>query len=93
MDAIEEWFADKDSELEEIKSAFQGKAKVIWYEIAETEHPVDVFTRLNVGKIPLTNDELIRALSIQVQQPLGLRDEIQQRLRAALELHEQAPDS
>lgn len=65
MDAIESWFADKDSELEEIKSAFQGKAKVIWYEIAETEHPVDVFTRLNVGKIPLTNDELIRALFLR----------------------------
>jgi hypothetical protein len=65
MDAIESWFSDKDSELEEIKSAFQGKAKVIWYEIAETEHPVDVFTRLNVGKIPLTNDELIRALFLR----------------------------
>lgn len=65
MDAIESWFSDKDSELEEIKSAFQGKAKVIWYQIAETEHPVDVFTRLNVGKIPLTNDELIRALFLK----------------------------
>ncbi|MHA6476262.1 DUF262 domain-containing protein [Stutzerimonas sp. KH-1] len=65
MDAIEDWFADKEGELEEIKSAFQSKAKVIWYEIAETEHPVDVFTRLNVGKIPLTNDELIRALFLK----------------------------
>ena len=65
MDSIESWFSDKESELEEIKSAFQGKAKVIWYEIAETEHPVDVFTRLNVGKIPLTNDELIRALFLK----------------------------
>jgi hypothetical protein len=65
MDSIETWFSDKESELEEIKSAFQGKAKVIWYEIAETEHPVDVFTRLNVGKIPLTNDELIRALFLK----------------------------
>lgn len=65
MDSIENWFSDKEGELEEIKSAFQGKAKVIWYEIAETEHPVDVFTRLNVGKIPLTNDELIRALFLK----------------------------
>ncbi len=65
IDAIEDWFADKDSELEEIKSAFQLKTKVIWFEIAETEHPVDVFTRLNVGKIPLTNDELIRALFLK----------------------------
>jgi hypothetical protein len=65
MDAIEDWFVDKESELEEIKAAVLGKAKVIWYEIAETEHPVDVFTRLNVGKIPLTNDELIRALFLK----------------------------
>lgn len=65
MDAIENWFSDKDGELEEIKSAFQGKTKVIWFEIAVTEHPVDVFTRLNVGKIPLTNDELIRALFLK----------------------------
>lgn len=65
MDAIEDWFVDKDDEFEEIKASFQGKAKVIWYEIAETEHPVDVFTRLNVGKIPLTNDELIRALFLK----------------------------
>lgn len=36
---------------------------------------------------------LSHAGSIQIQQPQGLRDEIQQRLRAALELHEQAPDS
>ncbi|KOX98542.1 DUF262 domain-containing protein [Pseudomonas nunensis] len=65
MDAIESWFVDRESELEEIKSAFLGKAKVIWYEIGETEHPVDVFTRLNVGKIPLTNGELIRALFLK----------------------------
>jgi hypothetical protein len=65
MNSIERWFSDKESDLEEIKSAFQGKTKVIWYEIAETEHPVDVFTRLNVGKIPLTNDELIRALFLK----------------------------
>lgn len=36
---------------------------------------------------------LSHAGSIQVQQSLELRDEIQQRLRAALQLHEQAPDS
>lgn len=36
---------------------------------------------------------LSHAGSIQIQQPQGLRDEIQQRLRAALELHEQAPNS
>ncbi|MFZ1891905.1 MAG: DUF262 domain-containing protein [Formosimonas sp.] len=65
MEAIESWFDGEGIDLEEIKSAFLKKAKVIWYVIAETEHPVDVFTRLNVGKIPLTNDELIRALFLK----------------------------
>lgn len=36
--------------------------KVIWYEVANTENSIDVFTRLNMGKIRLTNAELIKAL-------------------------------
>ena len=42
----------------------QDKARnirFIWYE-AIGENPIKVFTRLNVGKIPLTNAELIKAL-------------------------------
>lgn len=35
--------------------------RVIWYEI-ENDDEVKVFTRLNIGKIPLTNAELIKAL-------------------------------
>jgi uncharacterized protein with ParB-like and HNH nuclease domain len=35
--------------------------RVIWYEI-ESEDEIEVFTRLNIGKIPLTNAELIKAL-------------------------------
>ena len=48
-----------------IKSALLNKTKVIWFELAERDNPVDAFTRLNVGKIPLTNDELIRALFLR----------------------------
>jgi hypothetical protein len=36
--------------------------KVIWFELGDNDNAVDAFTRLNVGKIRLTNDELIRAL-------------------------------
>lgn len=38
--------------------------RVIWYEIAEDEttSSVDIFTRLNIGKIPLTDAELVKAL-------------------------------
>lgn len=35
--------------------------RVIWYEI-ENDDEIKVFTRLNIGKIPLTNAELIKAL-------------------------------
>lgn len=41
--------------------------RIIWYEVTEevSEHktdPVKLFSRLNIGKIPLTNSELIKAL-------------------------------
>lgn len=35
---------------------------VIWYEVGDDEDPIALFTRLNIGKIGLTNAELIRAL-------------------------------
>lgn len=38
--------------------------RLIWYEVAEDEmtSSVDIFTRLNIGKIPLTDAELVKAL-------------------------------
>ncbi len=41
--------------------------RVIWYEVNEEEanNHYDIFTRLNIGKIPLTNAELIKALFLQ----------------------------
>lgn len=39
--------------------------KIIWYEIGKHENPIDAFIRLNVGKIPLTDGELIKALLLQ----------------------------
>ena len=34
----------------------------IWYEILDDTDPIDVFTRINIGKIPLTNAELVKAV-------------------------------
>ncbi len=34
----------------------------IWYEIVDDTDPIDVFTRINIGKIPLTNAELVKAV-------------------------------
>lgn len=62
---IEKWFAANESKVESIKSAFLNNTKVIWYQLSDHDKPVEAFTRLNVGKIPLTNDELIRALFLR----------------------------
>lgn len=69
IQCIEQWFSERDSEVEEMKSALLNKTKVIWFQLAESDRPVDAFTRLNVGKIPLTNDELIRALFLRRAKP------------------------
>lgn len=44
-----------------------NNVRVIWYEASKDEanNHYDVFTRLNIGKIPLTNAELIKALFLQ----------------------------
>lgn len=65
INTIESWFDERDSEVEAVKAALLNQTKVIWFELAESDNPVDAFTRLNVGKIPLTNDELIRALFLR----------------------------
>ena len=62
---ISEWFEKRDSEVEAIKDAFLNKTKIIWFQLSAAENAVAAFTRLNVGKIPLTNGELIRALFLK----------------------------
>ncbi len=69
FDYIYEWFLEKDQDngssygfqKASFMEKFRGSVKVIWYESVD-ENPIKVFTRLNVGKIPLTNSELIKAL-------------------------------
>jgi uncharacterized protein with ParB-like and HNH nuclease domain/uncharacterized protein YjbJ (UPF0337 family) len=43
----------------------EGVVQVIWYEITDNANPIDTFIRINMGKIPLTNSELIKALFLQ----------------------------
>ncbi|WP_291996998.1 DUF262 domain-containing protein [Candidatus Accumulibacter sp. ACC012] len=71
MQTIEQWFGAQDTIVEDMKSALLNKTKVIWFQLADSDKPVDAFTRLNVGKIPLTNDELIRALFLRRTGPHG----------------------
>ena len=62
-DWLEETFpADTDSHLYKLCNYVNEKVKVIWYEVGAEADPIALFTRLNIGKIQLTNAELIRAL-------------------------------
>lgn len=59
-----EWFNEKGQEFDinTFESKFNFSTKVIWYETSQDEDSIDIFTRINSGKIPLTNAELIKAL-------------------------------
>ena len=46
----------------EIKDKLYKNTHIVWYELPEDEKEIDSFTRLNIGKIPLTSAELIKAL-------------------------------
>ena len=64
-ETIENWFAQRDrkSTLTNINKFFDENVKVIWYEIpGDTDDAIGLFERLNIGKIPLTSAELVKAM-------------------------------
>ena len=44
---------------------FDKHVKVIWYQVGQSEDSIQLFTRLNRGRIPLTDAELVKALLLQ----------------------------
>lgn len=67
--AVKKWFDSQDGTAKFhflttlTNDVDTGKnVQVIWYEVNDGTDPIDVFTRLNIGKIPLTNAELVKAL-------------------------------
>lgn len=75
---IDEWFKKKELEGNDQQAAdlfalyfypkvgngIGGNVKFIWYEVqgVDDKDAIALFTRLNIGRIPLTNAELIKAL-------------------------------
>jgi len=53
---------NKDFDNNDFQSKLKSYSKVIWYEIEAEKDAIEIFTRINMGKIPLTNAELIKAL-------------------------------
>lgn len=70
--AVDEWFKTQSTAypISFIQTLLNddemGKnVRVIWYQINDNEDVTDVFTRLNLGKIPLVNAELVKALFLK----------------------------
>ena len=77
-ETIEHWFSTKNnfqSTLTNINKYFDESVKVIWYEVPDTESSIDLFTRLNIGKIPLTSSELVKALFLKEESENMIRQE------------------
>ena len=71
-EAIKDWLDKRDQThalklLQHLLSDDEvgRNVKFIWYELPPDDDPVAAFTRLNVGKIPLTETELVRALFLR----------------------------
>ncbi|WP_315357223.1 DUF262 domain-containing protein [Segatella oulorum] len=76
---IKEWFERRGIKLEDfcdvlleyrisaknLLKDIVNNVRFIWYESVD-ENPIKVFTRLNIGKIGLTNGELIKALMLNI---------------------------
>lgn len=63
---IDEWLKKTKNKKANIASslfdAIVESIEFIWYEIKNEVDAIDVFTRINIGKIPLTNAELVKAV-------------------------------
>jgi hypothetical protein len=71
--AIAEWFeahgAKRQYAANKVDTYLHERVKVIWYEAAPELDAIELFTRLNVGRIPLTNAELVKALLLAQGRP------------------------
>ena len=64
---------------------------MLWYEAPKEVDSTDLFTRLNVGRIPLTDAELVKALLLSRGQPAG-SDRSRPGDRGALGWHRAGPE-
>ena len=87
---IKEWFNGDKARMNSFSGKLQKYVTVIWYEVDDTEDSVGIFTRLNIGKISLTNAELVKALflsrgrkddhGIYAGNPYGIENKMQQEI-------------
>jgi len=76
---VSSWFGNDKEKRSKFKDVLLKSVKFIWYESVD-EDPIKVFTRLNIGKISLTNAELIKALFLN-RSNFGEKESEQLKLR------------
>lgn len=63
-EAINEWFSNEENKKSKtwFYEYLNKDVKIIWYEVDSSVNSNMLFTRLNIGKIPLTSSELVKAM-------------------------------
>ena len=62
---IDDWFKRQPDDVvaaDDLYGCLVKYVSVIWYEVGSSEDSIELFTRLNIGKIPLTSAELVKAI-------------------------------
>ena len=73
FEKIKKWFEEKNRS--KFITPFLESTKVIWYKVPAEKDAIEIFTRINMGKIPLTNAELIKALFLNSSNFSGSKSE------------------
>lgn len=83
-ETVENWFSTKVNSgfkhavvANHLYTYFCENVKVIWYEVDDEVDPIALFTRLNIGKIPLTSAELVKAMFLSTDNNKGMTEERQ----------------
>jgi len=79
---IKQWVDEQQLLSTDFKTTLLDSVQVIWYEVALTsettaeKEKIDIFNRLNIGKIPLDDAELLRALFLNRIVGEGTHDDV-----------------
>lgn len=88
MATIDNWFRQAEERYQlrpstarqRIAAKLDTCVQLIWYEVPSSEDGNKMFARLNIGKIPLTNAELVKALFLSQNAQMPVSAEKQQEI-------------
>lgn len=82
--SIENWFQERMKQKltapYDFLKLLTERVDIIWYEAAPDEDSNALFQRLNIGKIPLTSSELVKAIFLCASSKKDIRTERQQEI-------------